>query len=98
MDGWLTPQGGTAVALLTSFRPEWPDESARWVDAVIKVAAAESADNQALLSEWASAWGRRSQASLALLAELALGAQAEAAMAKVRSQYQARCKKIGLSV
>ena len=98
VDGWLTPQGGTAVALLTSFMPEWHDESARWVDAVIKVAAAESADNQALLSEWASAWGRRSQASLALLAELALGAQAEAAMAKVRSQYQARCKKIGLSV
>jgi phenol hydroxylase P1 protein len=35
-------QGGTAVSMLTAFMPEWHDESARWIDAVAKVAAAES--------------------------------------------------------
>ena len=98
VDETLTPQGGTAIAMLTHFMPEWHDEAARWIDAVIKIAAAASAENKALLSEWASTWGQRTQASLAPVAELALGAGADAAMTAMCSQYQARCKKIGLTV
>ncbi len=98
VDDCLTPQGGTAIAMLTSFMPEWHDESARWIDAVVKVAAAESAENKALLSAWAAAWGQRTLASLTPIAQMALGASADSALASVRSQFQTRCKKIGLSI
>jgi Methane/Phenol/Alkene Hydroxylase len=36
VDDHIALQGGTAVAMLTAFMPEWHDESARWVDAVVK--------------------------------------------------------------
>ncbi|MBS0318759.1 MAG: phenol hydroxylase, partial [Proteobacteria bacterium] len=56
VDEHLALQGGTAVAMLTAFMPEWHDESARWIDAVVKVAAAESAQNKALIAGWARTW------------------------------------------
>jgi phenol/toluene 2-monooxygenase (NADH) P1/A1 len=98
IDDHLTAQGGTAVAMLTAFMPEWHDESNRWIDAVVKVAAAESAENHALIAGWARVWGERVQAALAPVAQIALGAQGEAALAAVRSAYEARCKKAGLTL
>jgi phenol/toluene 2-monooxygenase (NADH) P1/A1 len=97
IDDHLTPQGGTAIAMLTAFMPEWHDESNRWIDAVIKVAAAESAENRELISDWARVWGERVQAALAPVAQIALGAQGEVALAAVRTAYEARCKKAGLT-
>lgn len=96
VDAHLTPQGGTAIAMLTSFMPEWHDETARWIDAVVKVAAAESAANKALISGWARTWGERVTAALAPVAEIALGAEGQDALKSVRAAYGARCAKLGL--
>ena len=37
----LAGMGATIMAMLTAFMPEWHEESSRWVDAVLKIAAAE---------------------------------------------------------
>lgn len=97
IDEHLTLQGGTAIAMLTAFMPEWADETARWIDAVCKAAAAESAENKALMAGWAQTWGERAAAALAPVAEIALGAGGEAALAAVRTDYAARLKKAGLA-
>jgi len=96
IDDHLALQGGTTIAMLTAFMPEWHDESARWIDAVVKVAAAESPENKALIGGWAKTWGDRAQAALAPVAEIALGAGGQEALATVRASYDARCKKAGL--
>lgn len=99
IDEHLTPRGGTAIAMLTSFMPEWYDETVRWVDAVVKAASNESAANQELMSGWAKAWGDRMQAALAPVAVIALGEKTgEAALAAVKQTYVQRCTKLGLSV
>jgi len=97
VDDHLALQGGTAVALLSAFMPEWHDESARWVDAVVKTAAAESDANQTLIKGWAKAWADRAQAALAPVADQALGAAGEAALADARGTLDARLKKSGLA-
>ncbi len=97
VDDHLALQGGTAVAMLTAFMPEWHDESARWVDAVVKTAAAESDDNRRLIAGWARTWADRAQAALAPVAELALGDAGEAALADARAGLDARLKKTGLA-
>lgn len=98
VDDHIALQGGTAVAMLTSFMPEWHDETARWIDAVVKTAAAESDENRQLLSQWAANWSDRAQAALAPLAELALGAQGTATLSEVVDLFRARCRKSGLTV
>ena len=97
VDQHLALQGGTAVSMLTSFMPEWHEESARWVDAVIKVAAAESDANRQLISTWAKTWADRAQAALAPIAELALGTTGQAELASARDAMNARGKKAGLA-
>lgn len=98
VDEHLTTRGGTAIAMLTSFMPEWHDESSRWIDAVVKIAAAESAENKQLISGWAKVWGDRVQAALAPVAEIALGAEGQEALEAARAGFDARCKKAGLVV
>jgi phenol hydroxylase P1 protein len=96
VDDHVALQGGTAVAMLTSFMPEWHAETARWIDAVVKVAAAESDANRALLLQWIGHWSDRAQAALSPIAELALGEQAALALEEARDQLQARLNKAGL--
>jgi phenol hydroxylase P1 protein len=96
VDDHLAARGGTAIAMLTSFMPEWHEESSRWVDAVVKAVAAESAENKALMSGWAKVWGDRVVAALAPVAEIALAAEGQAALAAARLAYDARCRKAGL--
>ena len=90
-------KGGTAVAMLTAFMPEWHDESARWIDAVLKTAAAESEANRALLRQWVRQWTERAQAALAPVAELALGEAGLVALDEARTQLAARCAKAGVA-
>ena len=97
VDEQLALQGGTAVAMLTSFMPEWHEEAQRWVDAVAKVAAAESDANRQLISGWAKTWADRAQAALAPIAELALGATGQSELAAARGLLDARCKKAGIA-
>ena len=98
VDEQLVLQGGTTVAMLTAFMPEWHDESARWVDALVKTAAAESDVNRQLISGWAKSWGERAQAALAPVAELALGEDGPKALQAAHSGLDERCKKAGLAV
>ncbi len=98
VDEHLTIKGGTAIAMLTSFMPEWHDETARWVDAVVKTAAAESAENMALISGWTKVWSDRVQAALAPVAEIALGEQGQEALQEVRTEYNARVAKMGIAI
>ncbi|WHZ12039.1 MAG: Phenol hydroxylase, P1 oxygenase component DmpL [Burkholderiaceae bacterium] len=97
VDEHLALQGGTAVAMLTAFMPEWHDESARWIDAVVKVAAAESAENKALIAGWAQTWADRAQAALAPVAEFALGSTGQQALTDARQALDARLAKSGLA-
>ncbi|MCO5975469.1 phenol hydroxylase [Ideonella oryzae] len=98
VDDHLSLQGGTAVAMLTAFMPEWHEESARWVDAVVKTAAAASEDNRRLLSDWARQWGERAKGALAPVAEMVLGETAQTVIDEVWEAWQARCTKAGLAL
>jgi phenol/toluene 2-monooxygenase (NADH) P1/A1 len=97
VDDHIVPQGGTAVAMLTAFIPEWHSESARWIDAVLKMAAAESADNKQLIAGWAKTWADRAQKALAPLAELAMGAEGQEALMEARADLDQRAKKAGIA-
>jgi phenol hydroxylase P1 protein len=97
VDEQLALQGGTAVAMLTAFMPEWHEESAKWIDAVVKTAAAASPANNSLIAGWARAWADRAQAALAPVAELALGAEGQAALGASRAALDARLAKAGLA-
>jgi phenol/toluene 2-monooxygenase (NADH) P1/A1 len=68
------------------------------VDAVIKTAAAESADNHALISGWVSKGRDTWIEALAPLAQAGLGEQADAALETVRTAFDARAGKLGLKV
>lgn len=97
VDDHVALQGGTAVAMLTQFMPEWFAETSRWIDAVAKTAAAESEENRALITRWVAEWSDRAQAALSPIAELALGAQGHEALGEVVESFKARCKKAGLA-
>lgn len=98
VDEHVALQGGTAVAMLTSFMPEWHAETARWVDALVKAAAAESDANRALISQWVAHWSDRAQAALTPVAGLALGDQGPTALGEALDQLRVRCKKAGLAL
>lgn len=98
VDDHLALQGGTAVSMLSAFMPEWHSETARWIDAVIKVAAAESDDNRTLITGWYQRYTEQAQKALAPVADLALGARGSAVLQDVRAALDARARKAGLAV
>jgi len=73
IDDALATQGATAVAMLTAFMPEWHTESNRWIDAIIKTAAAESDENKQLLSAWYMQHAGNTRSALLPIAQAALG-------------------------
>ncbi|MBA4261072.1 MAG: phenol hydroxylase [Comamonadaceae bacterium] len=95
VDDHVALKGGTAVAMLTAFMPEWHEESARWVDAVVKTAATESEANQGLIATWARDWSARAQDALKPVAELALGAAGARALEDAAALLAERCRKVG---
>ena len=98
IDDYLTLKGGTAVAMLTSFMPEWHDECKRWVDAVVKACVAESEENKLIVTDWIRAWTDRVQAALAPVAEIALGEHGQEALGEVREAFNARIAKLGVTL
>lgn len=98
VDEHLSVQGGSAVAMLTQFMSDWFDETRKWIDAVIKVAAAESDANRGLLEGWTLQWSARAASALLPVAELALGTQADEAMAEQLAAFKARAAKAGLTL
>jgi phenol hydroxylase P1 protein len=97
MEQQLTQRGGPAVAMVSSFMNDWFNDSARWINAVIKVAAAESDANKELITRWVCEWTDRAQQALAPVADLALGEQADDAIASARMTLDSRSNKIGIS-
>ena len=90
--------GATAISMMTRFMAEWTAETAKWIDAQIKVAAAESAENKAQISAWVSQYRSATLDALKPLAVRAFGDQADAILGEVLSEFNARCKKAGLTV
>ncbi|SEA03380.1 aromatic/alkene monooxygenase hydroxylase subunit beta [Marinobacterium iners] len=75
-DQKLTQNGGRDIAMLTEFMQQWNKDTGRWVDAVIKTAAAESEHNKALMAKWIETWRGKATEALAPVAEEMLGADA----------------------
>ncbi len=98
VDNALTAQAGPTISMLIRFQAEWYAETSKWVDASIKIAAAESAENKALVSGWTKAWRDRAIKAVKPLAQLALGAQAESVMEEVVEQFNARAARLGLTL
>jgi len=98
LDSDFSANGGTAISMMTRFMGEWATETAKWVDAQIKVAAAESAENKALISEWVGQYQARVLEALSPIALRAFGDRADTVLAEVTAQFNARCAKLGLSV
>lgn len=93
----LTDKAGPVVAMLTRFQAEWFADSSKWVDACLKVAAAENPQNKVQLQQWIAHWRGRALSALQPLAAMALGEQADAALARVSQRLDARLAKAGLS-
>lgn len=98
VDDHLATHGGTAVSMLTVFMPEWHTEAARWIDAVVKVAAAESDENRTLISGWYQRYTDQAQSALAAVADMALGERGAAVLQEVRASLDARARKAGLAI
>ncbi|KRB83913.1 phenol hydroxylase [Sphingomonas sp. Root710] len=92
----LVLNGGSAVAMLTQFQTEWAAEHAKWVDAQIKAAAAESESNKALIARWIGKWKARVVPSLLPLAQHALGDRAGAVLGEVGDKLDLRIVKAGI--
>ncbi len=98
LDSDFSANGGTAISMMTRFMAEWAGETAKWVDAQIKVAAAESPENKALLSQWVQQYRSQTLDALAPLAQRAFGDKADEVIAEVTAEFNARCAKLGLAV
>lgn len=98
VDDHMAMKGGSAVAMVSVFQTEWFDESAKWVDAQIKTAAAESPENKKLLSDWTRAWRDRVAAALEPVAAIAMGEQAQSLVDQQLTQFNTRAAKLGLAL
>lgn len=94
---WTASQGA-GVATLLDFPLRWQEETVRWVDAVVKTMAAESAANRTLLQDWVAQWRSAWNAALAPLATAVLGeAAGAAALAEADAALGVRLGKLGLN-
>lgn len=98
VDGYLSAKGASAVAMLCQFMNDWFDETRKWVDAVMKVAAAESEHNRAILQEWTEKWSARAAAAMLPVVGKALGADAEEVVGEEVAAFKARLKKVGVDI
>jgi len=98
VDDHFAMQGGSAVAMVSVFMTEWYEESAKWVDAQIKVAAAESPENKKRVSDWTRAWRDRVVAALVPVGAIALGDKAASVVDQLLTQFNARAAKLGLTL
>ncbi len=94
IDDVMASQGGSAVAMLTQFQAEWSTESAKWIDAQIKIAAAASEENTQLIRGWTDKWKARIIPALLPLAERALGDRADETLQEVAEGLDARLAKV----
>jgi phenol/toluene 2-monooxygenase (NADH) P1/A1 len=98
VDGHLSTKGGSAVAMLCQFMSDWFDETRKWVDAVLKVAAAESEHNRTVLQEWAGQWSERAAAALTPVVRQAFAEGTEEIVREELAALRARLKKTGIEI
>ncbi|WP_295006251.1 aromatic/alkene monooxygenase hydroxylase subunit beta [uncultured Dechloromonas sp.] len=98
LDAEFSAKGGTAISMMTRFMAEWSAETAKWIDAQIKTAAAESPENKAQLSAWVRHYRSATREALAPIAQRAFGDKADEVLADLASEFNARCAKLGLAV
>ncbi len=89
-DRAITAQGGGDLAMLIEFMQEWHKDNSRWVDAVLKTAAAESSHNRDLLQQWLQEWREKAVTDVGPLAEIAVGDEAMAASLAVLDKRLAK--------
>lgn len=89
--------GATSYSMLTEFTVDWFAESNRWVDKQIAVAAAESPENKALLSQWFKHWLSEAEQAVAPLAEASLENGVEV-LAEVKQALIKRAEKNGITL
>jgi phenol hydroxylase P1 protein len=94
----LNAAHGPVISMLTRFQREWYAESTKWVDAVLKAAAADNPANVASLAEWIKAWRQRAATALAPIAAKAFGADGEAVIDEATQQLNARAAKAGIAL
>lgn len=90
--------GGTAMAMLNEFMQDWGKDEKRWLDHLLKVTAAESPENTALLSQWASVWTDRAITAFTPIANHVLGDGATDVMTSIRAEITKRAKKSGMEI
>ena len=93
-DSQLLAAGAGQVGMLTEFMRLWFAESQRWVDALVKTAVAERAENRELIEGWLVDWRVRALEALAPLADIGPG---RASLDAIDSAFGARLAKLGLN-
>lgn len=85
------------LLLVTEMPAEIRVDQARWVDAMVKTAAAESPENREKLAGWFASWRERAVAATLPLAAHVLGPAGEAAVARLASELSTRAGKLGIA-
>lgn len=96
-DRRLVAAGGTGFSLLCGFVVDWHAESSRWVDAMVRLAAAESAHNAARLTTWTTDWRARTLAALAPLADYGFAGDGATTLREVDAAFVARLARLGVA-
>ena len=92
-------KGGAAFTMLTEFMVSWFKDESRWVDAVLKTAAAESPDNAATLGTWAATWIPRAAEAAAPIAVSVLGDKdGSEAISELTQNLRDRAESLGLAL
>jgi phenol hydroxylase P1 protein len=89
--------GAAPVAMLCDFVTEMRKELTRWVDHVIKTAAAESDANKALIAGWVETYKGRAAEAARAIAEQAAPGRGDEITAAVTAELNQRLAKIGLN-
>lgn len=94
----LTQEGGSTIAMLTEFMDDWYKETVRWTNALAKVTAKESVENQTLLSTWVAKWTDRLSMALEPIATEAFAGDGANELAEVKKQLLDRLAKQGVTI
>ena len=98
-DAQLSRAGAAAIPMLTEFMVDWDAEQNRVVNAFLKTASSESAENRAQLSQWAQQWAERCAEALRPLADHIFGEDGVTVIAELQQDLQQRgAKKCALDM
>lgn len=89
-------EGSALYGLVTKFMKDWHGETTRWVDAVVKAAVSESAENKALIQGWVAGYRTKAAGALEALARPVFGADTDTVIDTIQSDLQTRLQKLGL--